>query len=149
MGVDEHDEERVRHLARASSLALAATEYADVPEEVVAGLRSVCLGLPETVEKQVWAGTQWRVRNRMFAHVLSVDFADGPVTVMTFRASGPDLDALRSAGDPFFRPAWGTDLVGMVLSAGASWDEVTELVVESYCALAPTKLVAQVDRPTH
>lgn len=147
MGVDESDKDRLNHLARASSLALAATEYADVPDDVVAELRSLCLGLPETVEKQVWAGTQWRIRNRMFAHVLGVDFPDGPVTVMTFRSSGPELDALRRAGHPFFRPAWGSDLVGMVLDAGANWDEVTELVIESYCALAPAKLVAQIDRP--
>ena len=147
MGADERDEDRLDHLARASSLALAATEYADVPDDVVAELRSVCLGLPETVEKQAWAGTQWRIRNRMVAHVLSVDFPDGPVTVMTFRSSGPELDALRGAGQPFFRPAWGSGLVGMVLDAGANWDEVSELVIESYCVLAPSRLVAQIDRP--
>ena len=73
---------------------------------VVARLRSLCLGLPESVEKQAWAGTQWRIRDRMYAHVLTVDFVDGPVTVMTFRSSGPELDALRGAGHPFFRPAW-------------------------------------------
>jgi hypothetical protein len=148
MDVDRPDEDRVRRLARASSLALGATEYADVPAEVVAELRSVCLGLPETVEKRVWAGTQWRIRNQMFAHVLSIDFADGPVTVMTFRSSGPEVDALRSAGHPFFRPTWGANLVGMVLDAGANWDEVSELLIESYCVLAPRKLVEQIDRPT-
>lgn len=127
---------------------MSATEYADVPLEVVAELRSVCLGLPEVVENQAWAGTQWRIRKRTFAHVLTVDFADGPVTVVTFRSSGPELDALRSADHPFFRPAWGKDAVGRVLDAGANWDEVTELVVESYCILAPRKLVELVDRPT-
>ena len=119
-----------------------------MPVEVVTQLRSVCLGLPETVEKQVWAGTQWRIRNRMFAHVLTIDFADGPVTVMTFRSSGPELDALRGAGHPFFRPAWGANLVGMVLDTGVNWDEVTELLIESYCVLAPQRLVEQVERPT-
>lgn len=147
--MDQPDEDRLRHLARASSLALDPTVYADVPTAVVAELRSVCLGLPESVEKQVWAGTQWRVRNRMYAHVLTVDFVDGPVTVMTFRSSGPELDALRSAGHPFFRPAWGANLVGMVLDADVNWDEVTELVMESYCALAPRKLVEQIDRPAN
>ena len=90
---------------RAPSLALDPTGYADVPAAVVARLRSLCLGLPESVEKQAWAGTQWRIRDRMYAHVLTVDFVDGPVTVMTFRSSGPELDALRGAGHPFFRPA--------------------------------------------
>lgn len=147
--MDQPDEDRLRHLARASSLALDPTVYADVPTAVVAELRSVCLGLPESVEKQVWAGTQWRVRNRMYAHVLTVDFVDGPVTVMTFRSSEPELDALRRAGHPFFRPAWGANLVGMVLDADVNWDEVTELVIESYCALAPRKLVEQIDRPAN
>jgi hypothetical protein len=147
--MDPHhpEDERLRRLARASTLALGATEYADVPPEVVAALRSLCLGLPEAVERQAWAGTQWRIRNRTFAHVLTVDFADGPVTVVTFRSSGPELDALRNAGHPFFRPAWGADVVGMVLDAGVSWDEVSELVTDSYCSLAPRKLVARVDRP--
>jgi predicted DNA-binding protein (MmcQ/YjbR family) len=147
MGVDQPDEDRGRHLARASSLALDPTEYADVPAAVVGELRSVCLRLPESVEKQAWAGTQWRVRNRMYAHVLTVDFVDGPVTVLTFRSSGPELDAVRSAGHPFFRPAWGANLVGMVLGADVNWGEVAELVIESYCVLAPRKLVEQIDRP--
>jgi hypothetical protein len=148
MDVDQSDNGRSRRLARASSLALGATEYADVPVEVVTQLRSVCLGLPETVEKQAWAGAQWRIRNRMFAHVLTIEFADGPVTVMTFRSSGPELDALRGAGHPFFPPAWGANLVGMVLDTGVDWDEVTELLIESYCVLAPPRLVEQIDRPT-
>jgi len=141
-------EDRLGRLARASTLALDATEYADVPPDVVAELRSVCLGLPETAENQAWAGFQWRIRKRTFAHVLTVDFADGPVTVLTFRSSEPELDALRSAGHPFFRPAWGADVVGMVLDAGVDWDEVTELVTESYCTLAPKKLIELVNRST-
>ena len=148
MDAPQPQEARLRRLARASSLALSATEYADVPSEVVAKLRSVCLGLPETVENQAWAGVQWRIRKRTFAHVLTVDFDDGPVTAMTFQSSGPELGALRSASHPFFRPAWGTNAVGMVLDAGVDWDDVTELLTESYCILAPRNLVELVDRPT-
>jgi YjbR len=144
----ETDADRRDRLARASSLAMSMSEYADVPPEVVAEVRSTCLRLPETVERPAWAGTQWRIRNRTFAHVLAVDFADGPVTVLTFRATGPELDMLRRAGDPFFRPAWGADAVGMVLDADVDWTEVGELLIESYCALAPKKLVARIDRPT-
>jgi predicted DNA-binding protein (MmcQ/YjbR family) len=146
MAVDQPDDDRLRHLARAASLALDPTGYADVPAALVARLRSVCLRLPESVEKQAWAGTQWRIRDRMYAHVLTIDFVDGPVTVMTFRSSGPELDALRGAGHPFFRPAWGANLVGLVLDADVNWDEVTELVIESYCVLAPRKLVRQIER---
>lgn len=148
MDAHDPDEARLDRLARASALAMSMTEYADVPEDIVAELRSRCLGLPETVERPAWAGTQWRIRNRTFAHVLAVDFADGPVTVIMFRSAGPELQALRRAGHPFFRPAWGADAVGMVLEAGVDWTEVTELITESYCVVAPKKLAARIDRPT-
>lgn len=140
MATQNSEDERQRRLARASSLAMSGIEYADVPPGIEAAVRELCLDLPEVVERQAWAGTQWRVRNRMFAHVLAVDFADGPVVVLTFRSSGPELDALREAGHPFFRPAWGVDAVGIVLDDGVDWEEVTELVIESYGTVAPKKL---------
>jgi hypothetical protein len=135
------------------------TEYGDVPPEIVAAVRSVCLGLPEAYEEPAWVGIRWRIRKRTFAHVLTVDSAHPPayaravgtdslVTVLMFRSSGPELDALRNAGHPFFAPRWRGDEVGMVIDADADWDEVAELLTDSYCVQAPKKLVEQVDRPT-
>jgi hypothetical protein len=43
---------------------------------------------------------------------------------------------------------WFPDIVGLVLDADVDWDEVAELVTESYCALAPKKLVELVE-PAH
>jgi hypothetical protein len=145
--VDEPDREEKARLARASSLAVRTVEYADVEASVLDQLRGVCRGLPEAHEKQAWAGVQFRIRNRTFAHVLAVDSADGPVTMMVFRSRGAELDALRRVGHPFFRPAWGKDGVGMILDDEVDWDEVAELLTESYCVMAPKKLVALVDRP--
>jgi len=123
------------------------TEYADVPEHTLAELRAVCLALPEVTEQQAWTGRRWQVRRRSFAHVYALDSPRGPVTAMTFRSAQPELDVLLASGHPFFRPGWGDDVVGMVLDAGVDWTEVAELVTESYCALAPKKLVALVGRP--
>jgi hypothetical protein len=133
-----------RHQARGATVP----EYADVPVEIVAELRSVCLALPETDEVPAWTGARWRIRRRTFAHVLTIDSAAGPVTVMTFRSSGGELEALLGSGHPFFKLGWGTDVVGMVLDDEADWDEVAELLTESYCILAPKKLVRLVDRPS-
>ena len=36
----------------------------------------------------------------------------------------------------------------MVLGDGVDWDEVAELLTESYCVHAPKKLVELVERPT-
>jgi hypothetical protein len=123
------------------------TDYADVPADVLRQLRTVCLGLPDAYEEPAWAGTRWCVRRRTFAHVLTPDGPTGPHTVMTFRAADDELDVLSAIGHPFFRAGWGSNVMGMVLDGDTDWDEVAELVTESYCILAPRKLVALVDRP--
>lgn len=121
-------------------------------------LRAICGRLPEAYEETAWVGTRWRIRGRTFAHVLAVEsgwppayaravHSDGPVTVLMFRSSGPELDQLRHAGPPFFAPPWRADEVGLVLRDGVDWKEVGQLLTESYCALAPKRLREQVDRP--
>ncbi len=133
-------------------------DRAEVAPAVVASLRAICVALPEVREEEAWVGTRWRVRTRTFAHVLAVADGwppayaraagiDGPATVLTFRARGPELEALGAVGPPFFRPPWHPEAVGMVLPDDPDWDEVTELLTESYCTLAPPALVVQVDRP--
>ncbi|MET8907804.1 MmcQ/YjbR family DNA-binding protein [Micromonospora sp. NPDC004551] len=134
------------------------TDRGDVPPEILDRLRPVCLGLPETYEEPAWVGTRWRIRKRTFAHVVTVDperqvayaraaGTDEPVCVLTFRCPGDEIAGLLAGGHPFFKPDWGADVVGLVLDGGVDWDEVGELLTESYCVLAPKKLAAQVDRP--
>jgi YjbR protein len=133
-------------------------DFGDVPADVVTRLRSACFKLPDAYEEQAWRGTRWMVRKRTFAHVLTVGTdhpaayvravgATEPVVVMTFRAPGSELDALVGTGHPFFKAGWGFNVVGMVLTEDVDWDEVGELLTDSYCVLAPKKLVALVDRP--
>lgn len=133
-------------------------ETSDVPLDIVAQLRTVCLGLPEAHEEPAWVGTRWRIRKRTFAHVLTVVAgwppayaaaarSAGPIVVLTFRSSGAELDILGNAGHPYFRPMWAPNVLGMALGDGVDWDEIAELLTESYCVLAPRKLVALVDRP--
>src|SRR5689334_3487283 len=117
------------------------TEYTDVAPEVIVRLRAVCLALPDAYEEQAWVGTRWCVRKKNFAHVLAIDSAwpsayaaameaTGPVTVLTFRSDGPELNALTNAGHPFYRPGWAPNIVGMIVEEDADWDEIAELVTE-------------------
>jgi hypothetical protein len=130
---------------------------ADVPAEFLSRLRPICAGLPEAYEEQAWVGTRWRIRRHTFAHVVMIESgwppayaraagSDGPITVLTFRSSGPGLEILRRASHPFFSPRWAPDVIGMVLDPGTDWEEVADLVTESYCVLAPKRLVALVDQ---
>jgi hypothetical protein len=134
------------------------TLAADVDPALLADLRRICLALPEAYEEQAWVGTRWRVRQRTFAHVLVIDAGwppayaraaatDGRGAVLMFRSSGPDLDALRAGGPPFFAPPWRSDEVGLVLGDDVDRRELGELVTASYCVLAPKKLAATVDQP--
>lgn len=141
----------VRRQVRTYSLAMADAHRRytdDVPDDIEVRVREVCLGLPDAYEERAWVGTRWMVRKRTFAHVLGVEITNaGPLVVLTFRSAGEELEILRHAGYPFFVLGWGRDALGMVLDADTDWDEVRELVIESFCVLAPKKLVALVDRP--
>ncbi len=133
--------------------------HTEVPPEIVAKIRSTCIALPEALEEQAWVGTRWRIRRQTFAHVVAIDAgwppayakaagSDGPLVVLTFQSSGQELDALTNLGHPFFRPPWRPGIVGTVVDSSVDWDEVAELVIESYCVLAPRKLIEQINRPT-
>jgi predicted DNA-binding protein (MmcQ/YjbR family) len=130
----------------------------DVPDDVLDQLRTICLALPEAYEEPAWVGTRWRIRTRTFAHVLGIsdDYPPahsreapyvGDATVLTFRAAGQELHALANGGHPFYKPSWHPQVVGMIVEPDVDWDEVAELLTESYCLLAPKKLAALVPRP--
>lgn len=125
------------------------TTFTDTPAAVVERVRTICVALPDVTEQPAWTGSpRWQVRRRTFAHVYTLDGgAGGPTTMVTFRAEGEDLDVLRAAGHPFFLLGWGRDALGMVLDAATDWDEVREVLTDSYCTMAPMKLAARVDRP--
>ena len=121
------------------------TDFLDVPDAIAQRLRAACAHLPEAYEDQPYAGVRWRIRGRTLVHALTVAPSDGPpVTHMTFHCVGEEADALLAMGDPFF-PGWGPGLVAMILREDGStdWDEVKELLTESYCLLAPKKLIAK------
>ena len=129
-----------------------------VTPPIVERLRALCAELPEVREEAAWVGTRWRVRTRTFAHVLVIDDGwppayaraaqtHGPVTVLMFRSAGPELAALVATGEPFFATPWRADEVGVRVDASSDWREIGELITESYCLLAPTKLARLVERP--
>ena len=127
----------------------------DVRPKILEVVRSICLALPETHEEPAWVGTRWRIRGKTFAHVLTIDtgwppayaraaHTDGPAIVLMFRSTGEELGVLRHTGDPFFAPVWRDDEVGMIIDERTDRTELTELLTESYCALAPKALAREV-----
>ncbi|WP_076264068.1 MmcQ/YjbR family DNA-binding protein [Intrasporangium flavum] len=124
--------------------------------DVVERIASTALELPDAYEEDAWTGVRWRVRAKTFAHVLvaqegytsasrDVTGATEPTTVLTFRSAGDELLALVNAGRPFYRPPWSPTVIGMVLDDDTDWDEVAELVTESYRFCAPLMLRRRLD----
>ena len=123
-------------------------DWVEVEGDVLERLRAPCLALPEAEEEQAWTGRRFMVRKRNFAHVFAMCEDGGRVsTILAVRSPEEERDALVASGHPFFLLGWGRNAVGMVLDGDADWDEVREIVTESYCVLAPKKLVALVERP--
>lgn len=134
------------------------SEHAGVPSEIAARLNAICLGLPEVHEASAWTGMRWMIGQKNFAHAVMIDRgwppayaqaagSDGPLLVLTFRLPVARLAAPKFARPPFFKPQWFANIVGVAIDAHTDWDEIADLIAESYCVLAPKKLVARVDRP--
>ena len=122
--------------------------------DALSRLRLVCLDLPEVVEEKAWVGIRWCVSKKNFAHLLRIQdgwppayakAADtgGPATVCTFRLSRQHCAAARFARAPYFRPVWFPNIAGVLLEERTDWDELGELIRDSYRVLAPKKLVAR------
>jgi len=107
-------------------------------------IRAICLGLPEVVEKPFGGHTSpaFRVRDKMFA-VVSEDR-----TSMTVKApKGVQGILINSDPERFFYPKYvgSKGWVGIRLRPGPApdWDEVAEIIFESYAMTAPKRLVAE------
>lgn len=116
----------------------------DLPAAWVERVNAALAGCPECRSEPAWTGVRWRVRGATVAHLFG---GEDQLFRITLRAELDEVMAFEQQGHPYFRTGWGTNVVGLVVDDDTSWDEVAELVVESYCVQAPPRLVAQVDRP--
>jgi hypothetical protein len=66
---------------------------------------------------------------------------------ITFRADPDEVMAFEHLGPPYFRTSWGRNVVGLVLDAATDWQELAELLTDSYCIQAPAALAERVPRP--
>jgi len=107
----------------------------------MARIRKICLGLPEAYEEETWGTTTFRVQKKIFAMV-----ANGRgTTTASLKVAREDQAAMLAQGDPFFYPSYvgSKGWIGVDLrSAELDWEEVAEIVQESYRLVAPKRLSA-------
>jgi hypothetical protein len=118
-------------------------ERPEVPLPWVDRLRGL-LDFPECVEETAWTGVRWRVGAATVAHVFG---GEDQRFRITFRAEPAEVMAFEHLGDPYFRASWGRNVVGMLVDDDTDWEELGELLTDSYCLQAPATLAVQVERP--
>ena len=119
-------------------------ERPPVPEEMLRRIGAVMSELPECVEEDAWVGIRWRVGSATVAHVFG---GEDQLFRITFRGEPDEVVAFEHLGDPYFRASWGGNVIGLLLNDDTDWDELAELLTDSYCIQAPERLAARVDRP--
>jgi hypothetical protein len=115
-----------------------------VPSDTVQRLAGLLERLPECRDHDAWTGVAWKVRDATVAHVFGGE--DGLIRI-TFRAEPDEVEAFQHLGPRYFKTDWGSNVVGLVLDEHTDWDELTELLTDSYCIQAPRSLADQIDRP--
>ncbi|MEV0665754.1 MmcQ/YjbR family DNA-binding protein [Actinomadura luteofluorescens] len=102
-------------------------------------IREICMALPEATEKPFGGHTapSFRVRDKLFA----MTSEDG--LTLTFKAGPGVQDALVSeAPERFFVPKYVgvKGWIGARLDVDHDWDEMAELIEDSYRLIAPKRL---------
>ena len=122
-------------------------EPRDVEPAIVERFSALCLALPETtVRADRWAHA-FHVRKRVVAYLLAIEDEAGNVsTLASLRADPDERRALVEGGHPYFAVGSSANGLGVVIDGDTDWDELDELVIESYRAVAPKKLVALLDQ---
>ncbi|HEX2894650.1 MAG TPA: MmcQ/YjbR family DNA-binding protein [Marmoricola sp.] len=115
----------------------------DVPIVWLDRLREL-IDFPECTEEPAWTGVRWRVGGATVAHVFG---GEDQLFRITFRAEPDEVLAFEHLGDPYFRASWGRNVVGLLLDDRTDWEELGELLTDSYCLQAPQHLADQVSRP--
>jgi hypothetical protein len=104
---------------------------------------------PEVERTNNALGCYFLVRRKIFGQVLTVLNAESePVTMVAGRPDPMEREALLAIGHPYFSRGPMDDRVGrvaMVIDDHTDWDEVAELLADSYRISAPKKLVAILD----
>ena len=118
----------------------------DVADDVVARVRAICDALPETTLRVDRWAYSFEIRRRPFCLLAAPEAPDGrPVPILAVRADPDEREVLLAIGHPFFASRSGAERLGVLISDDTDWDEIRELVTESYRILAPKKLVALLD----
>ena len=112
-------------------------------------MRAICLALPEVTERPSHGAPTWFVRGKSAFVTLWADghHEDRFPHLWCAAPPGAQTELTGSGPDRFFRPPYvgGRGWIGVRLDRDPDWAEIAELCQDAYRAIAPARLVAQLD----
>jgi len=117
------------------------------PAAALERVRAICLALPEAEEKEAWGMPTFRVRGKLFAHFADNHHGDGRVALWLKPEAGVRDLLVEAAPERFFVPPYvgPRGWVGLRVDGEVDWDEVADLVEDSWRLIAPKRVAAAFD----
>ncbi len=108
----------------------------------------ICAELPEATRELSGRHAVFKVRGRTFAYYLDDHHGDGMVGVVFKAPAGGNEGLIAANPDRFYMPAYigPRGWVGLRLDTrSVDWTEVADFVTDSYLAVAPKPLAAELE----
>lgn len=119
------------------------------PDELVERVRTICLALPEATEKLSHGAPAFFVRKQFL--MLWADGHHDHDFPHLWAAAEPGVqeELVETESPRIFRPPYvgHRGWIGLRLDGDLDWEEIANVCVEAYRAVAPKTLLAQLDEP--
>jgi hypothetical protein len=116
---------------------------------VLKRLRTLCLALPAVSERPSHGAPSFFIRDKTcFLMLLDDHHGDGRFAIWCAAPAGDQQLLVGADEQKFFVPPYvgHRGWLGVRLNDGVDWDELAGIVEDAYCAVAPRKLVDEVQR---
>jgi hypothetical protein len=117
-------------------------------ERALKQVRRICLGLPEVSERLSHGQPSFFVRGKKTLTMFVDDHhGDGILGIWCPALPGVQEELIESEPDRFYRPPYvgPPGWIGVRLDREVDWDEIAEIITDSYRKVAPKTLVKQLD----
>jgi hypothetical protein len=117
-------------------------------EAALKRVRKICLALPEVSERLSHGAPSFFIRGKKTLCMFVDDHhGDGILGIWCPAFPGVQEELVMTEPDRFYRPPYvgPSGWVGVRLDRDVDWDEIAEIVADSYRKVAPKTLVKQLD----
>lgn len=127
--------------------AVSMAEPGAPSDDPLPRLRRICLSLPEATERLSHGEPTWFVRGKKTFVTYADHHHDDRLAFWCAAPEGAQIEMVAAEPERFFVPPYVgvRGWLGVRLDVATDWDEIAEIVRESYRHVAPAKLVAGMD----